>query len=481
MADYNSNNFTNRDLEDISKFDDENPERIIIKAVGVGGGGNNAVDHMFRANIPFVSFANINTDAKALRQSPVPERLVIGDGLGAGNIPEKARDFAEEAADKIKALFNDDTQMVFITAGMGGGTGTGAAPVVARICSELGLLTIGIVTIPFLFEGKKKIVKAIRGADEMSKYVDALLVINNERLTEIYPDLDIINGFAKADDTLTTAARSISEMITCSGRICLDFNDVNTTLRQGGSAIISSGYGEGEHRVTKAIEDALRSPLLKNREIMGSKKLLFNIYFSPEAEDSFRMEEATELTDFVSSIGDDVDVIWGLAFDESLGEKVKITILAAGFDVTLEDEEKGLMDRGAGKGGATGFGFGGQLPRHGGGSDRSDRGARQDSRSQAKSASSSEPNPEEEKRLIDEYGQKAVGLNGGKDRSKYIILTADQIDDDAVIDTLEKTPTFNRDKKVVERLKNAIPSYRRPDPSDGADSRRGGSRINFVG
>ena len=159
---------------------------------------------------------------------------------------------------------------------------------------------------------------------------------------------------------------------------------------------------------------------------------------------------------------------------------MKITILAAGFDVTLEDEEKGLMDRGAGKGGGTGFGFGGQLPRHGG-SDRSDRGGRQDSRSQAKSASSSEPNPEEEKRLIDEYGQKAVGLNGGKDRSKYIILTADQIDDDAVIDTLEKTPTFNRDKKVVERLKNAIPSYRRPDPSDGADSRRGGSRINFVG
>ena len=301
-------------LDDTSKFAhkplEETDEPIIIKAIGVGGGGNNAVDHMFDTGIKNVSYVNINTDAQALRHSRVPQTLVIGNGLGAGNDPEVARQFAEEAEDKIRALFDDDTKMVFITAGMGGGTGTGAAPVIARIARELDLLTIGIVTIPFLFEGPKKIMKALGGADEMSKYVDALLVINNERLTDIYPDLDIINGFAKADDTLTTAARSISELITSVGHINVDFNDVNTTLRSGGSAIISTGFGEGQNRVANAIEDALKSPLLKNRDIMGSKKLLFNLYFSPEADEKFQMSEVDELTSFVTTLGGDVDVIW---------------------------------------------------------------------------------------------------------------------------------------------------------------------------
>lgn len=327
-------------LDDTSKFAhkplEETDEPIIIKAIGVGGGGNNAVDHMFDTGIKNVSYVNINTDAQALRHSRVPQTLVIGNGLGAGNDPEVARQFAEEAEDKIRALFDDDTKMVFITAGMGGGTGTGAAPVIARIARELDLLTIGIVTIPFLFEGPKKIMKALGGADEMSKYVDALLVINNERLTDIYPDLDIINGFAKADDTLTTAARSISELITSVGHINVDFNDVNTTLRSGGSAIISTGFGEGQNRVANAIEDALKSPLLKNRDIMGSKKLLFNLYFSPEADEKFQMSEVDELTSFVTTLGGDVDVIWGLSFDNSLGNQVKITVLAAGFDVSLE-------------------------------------------------------------------------------------------------------------------------------------------------
>ena len=244
-------------------------------------------------------------------------------------MPGRAREAAEESADVLNALFDDDTKMVFITAGMGGGTGTGAAPVVARIAKERGLLTIGIVTIPFLFEGEKKILKALDGADEMSKYVDALLVINNERLTEIYHDLNFINAFGKADDTLSTAARSISELITCNGHINLDFNDVDTTLRNGGAAIISSGYGEGEHRVTKAIHDALNSPLLKNRDILGSKKLLFNLYFSRDAEQEFVMEEADELNEFMRSLDREVDVIWGVAFDETLGNKVKITILAS--------------------------------------------------------------------------------------------------------------------------------------------------------
>ena len=219
--------------------------------------------------------------------------------MGAGNDPEVAKEAAEESADQIAALFDDETKMVFITAGMGGGTGTGAAPVVARIARERGVLTIGIVTIPFLFEGDKKIIKALNGAKEMSKYVDAILIINNERLTEIYPDLDFLTAFGKADDTLSTAARSISDLINVNGKINLDFKDVNTTLRDGGVAIISSGYGEGEHRVTKAIEDALNSPLLKNRDVYGSKKILLNFYFNPNSDQPFVMEEVNEMREFM--------------------------------------------------------------------------------------------------------------------------------------------------------------------------------------
>ena len=313
------------------------PTKIIIKAVGVGGGGNNAVNHMYREGIENVSFVNINSDSQALRHSAVPNVLQIGDGLGAGNKPEKARQFAEDAADDIGRIFDDDTKMVFVTAGMGGGTGTGASPVVARIAKERGLLTIGIVTIPFFFEGQVKIKKALAGADEMAKYVDALLIINNARLTEIYGDLDFINAFGKADDTLSIAARSISELITDNGKINLDFNDVDTTLRDGGAAIISTGYGEGQGRVTAAIQDALKSPLLKNRDIMGSKKLLFCLFFNPNAEEKFLMSETNELTEFIGSMNEQVDVIWGVRYDESLGNKVKITILASGFDITVRD------------------------------------------------------------------------------------------------------------------------------------------------
>ncbi|MBR5102737.1 MAG: cell division FtsZ family protein, partial [Muribaculaceae bacterium] len=232
-----------------SGFKIEDTQPTIIKVVGVGGGGCNAINHMYAQNISGVSFAVVNTDRQALNNSPVPMRLLIGPtttkGLGAGNVPEVAQAAAEESEKEISQLLDDDTQMVFITAGMGGGTGTGAAPVVARIAREKGLLTIGIVTIPFLFEGQPKILKALKGADEMRKYVDALLVINNERLTDIYPDMDFLNAFGKADDTLTIAARSISELITTPGRINLDFNDVKTTLHKGGVAVISSGYGEG--------------------------------------------------------------------------------------------------------------------------------------------------------------------------------------------------------------------------------------------
>lgn len=426
------------DITNDESFVNGTPEEpVIIKVIGVGGGGNNAINHMYLQGIKSVSFVVCNTDKQALNNSPVPTRVLIGPnvtkGLGAGNKPEIARQAAEESAAQIDALFDDDTQMVFITAGMGGGTGTGAAPVVARIAKERGLLTIGIVTIPFLFEGPKKILKALDGADEMSKYVDAMLVINNERLTEIYRDLDFINAFGKADDTLSTAARSISEIITTKGYINLDFNDVDTTLRNGGAAIISSGYGEGSHRVTKAIEDALNSPLLKNRDIFGSKKLLFNLYFSREAEDKFVMDEVHELTSFINSLESGVDVIWGVSYDESLGNKIKITILAAGFDVTLVDETKNE--------------------------------SKSTSRDIFSFSNKEKPNEDEaNKRMKEEYGdQKIADMQGEKDRAKYVILQPGQMDDDAVVEKLERIPAYNRDKKVADEIKSGA---KKPDEEE---------------
>lgn len=434
-----------KDIIDNPEFLSENPEGTDIKVIGVGGGGNNAVNHMYNQGIKGVSFVVCNTDRQALINSPVPNKVLLGDtGLGAGNKPEVAQAAAESSLDRITQLFEDDTKMVFVTAGMGGGTGTGAAPVVARVAKERGLLTIGIVTIPFLFEGEKKILKALNGADEMSKNVDALLIINNERLTEIYPDLNFLNGFAKADDTLSTAARSISELITCNGHINVDFNDVDTTLRNGGTAIISSGYGEGEHRVTKAIEDALNSPLLKNRDILGSKKLLFNLYFSREAENQFAMDEVQELTNFMSQLDSGVDVIWGVAFDESLGNSVKITILAAGFDVSVRNENKAP--------------------------------GRNDLTFKAR------PGRQEEdpaKRLGDEYGtEKVDSMRRIKEVNRYIILTPDQFDDDTVVEALEQRPAYNRDRKIVDELKSARPEPAHaaaepaePQPEPSADNR----------
>lgn len=426
---------TNEDIANGHQFLINEPEsetRVIIKVVGVGGGGNNAINHMFRKNVKNVSFVVCNTDQQALDNSPVPTRVLLGPqttkGLGAGNVPERAKKAAEESEKEINALFDDDTQMVFITAGMGGGTGTGAAPVVARIAKERGLLTVGIITIPFLFEGKPKIKKALAGADEMSKHVDALLVINNERLTEVYKDLDFINAFRKADDTLSTAALSISEIITSVGVINRDFCDVDTTLRGGGAAIISTGYGEGESRVTKAIEDALNSPLLRNRNIYGSKRLLFNLYFSEQAEKKFHMAEAAELTEFISNLGEEIDVIWGVAIDNTLGDKIKMTILASGFDVSLQDETSTFVKP----------------------------------QGETKTADifTVEPSKVEksttDQRLQEEYGVKFTEMQNSKDRARFVILRPDQMDDDAVVEVLEKTPALNRDKKIVEELKTEV-------------------------
>ncbi len=317
-------------------FGEPERQKSIIKVIGVGGGGSNAVNHMYREGIHDVSFVVCNLDKQALNDSPVPVHLLLGkEGLGAGNVPERARIAAEESIDDIKKMLDDGTKMVFITAGMGGGTGTGAAPVIAKVSKEMGILTVGIVTIPFRFEGRKKIDQALDGVEEIAKHVDALLVINNERLREICSNMTLMEAFDKADDTLCVAAKSIAEIITVHGRINLDFNDVQTVMKNGGVAIMSTGFGEGEGRVKLAIENALDSPLLNNNDIFSSKKILLSISFSSGEgnKGGLMVEEMDYITDFTDKLAEDFETKWGVAFDPDLGDKVKVTILATGFGI----------------------------------------------------------------------------------------------------------------------------------------------------
>jgi cell division protein FtsZ len=308
----------------------------IIKVIGVGGGGGNAVNHMYRQGITDVSFVVCNTDNQALVKSPVPNKIQLGavttEGLGAGGKPEVAKCAAEESIEQIRNMLQDNTKMVFITAGMGGGTGTGASPVVAKVAHDLGILTVGIVTIPFAFEGKMKITQALEGVADLSKHVDAILVINNEKLKEIYPDLELSNAFAKADDVLSNAAKAIAEIITIEGYINTDFADVYSTMKDGNVAIMNTGYASGENRITKAIENALNSPLLNTSDVSGATKILLSLHCSKS--DQIRMEEVDQVHEFMSRVGDNVQVIWGATFDEDLKETVKITIIATGFDVS---------------------------------------------------------------------------------------------------------------------------------------------------
>lgn len=308
----------------------------IIKVIGVGGGGGNAVNHMYNQGIRDVSFVVCNTDNQALIHSPVPIKIQLGrdttEGLGAGGKPEVARRAAEESLDKLQEVLKDNTKMVFITAGMGGGTGTGASPVVAKAAHDLGILTVGIVTIPFAFEGNMKIRQALEGVAALSEHVDALLVINNEKLRHIFSDLELSNAFAKADDVLTNAAKGIAEIITVPGYINTDFADVNTILRNGNVAIMNTGFASGENRITNAIKDALNSPLLNTNDVSGAGKVLLSLYCSRQHQ--IKMDEVAQINEFMSSVGDNVQVIWGATFDDNLGENVKITLIATGYHVS---------------------------------------------------------------------------------------------------------------------------------------------------
>lgn len=396
----------------------------IIKVIGVGGGGGNAVNHMYREGIHDVSFVLCNTDAQALNDSPVPVHLQLGkEGLGAGNRPARAREAAMESIDDIRRMLDDGTKMAFITAGMGGGTGTGAAPVIAQASKEMGILTVGIVTIPFRFEGPRKIDQALDGVEEMSKHVDALLVINNERLREIYPDLTVLDAFGKADDTLSVAAKSIAEIITVHGLMNLDFNDVKTVLKDGGVAIMSTGYGEGENRVKKAIDDALNSPLLNDNDVFNSKKILLSISFSSEKKEQqgLMMEEMNDVNDFMAKFGEDFEIKWGLAIDPELGKKVKITILATGFGI--EDVEP--IER---------------RNRHS--QEEADRIAEEEEKA-----------AERDERRKHYYGNDNNNTQHKRRPHIYIFSQAD-LDNEDVILAVENTPTYSRTRQKLEEIRN---------------------------
>ena len=312
----------------------------IIKVVGVGGGGCNAVRNMYNEGVGGVTYAVCNTDSQSLSRSPVPVKILLGDsGLGAGGNPELGKSEAETNLGDIEKLLSDGTKMVFVTAGMGGGTGTGAAPVVAGVAKKMGLLTVGVVTIPFFFEKKRKIIKALKGVEEMRKNVDALLIVNNERLCDVYSDSDLSvkEAFLRADNILMDAVKGISELIVLpsDGGVKSDFRDVETTMKNGGGAIMAMGRASGEHRVEKAIVNALDSPLLYGNDIGKAKRILFNIYASDEHPIFVR--ELQEIDDFFDQLDPNIDVIWGTATDDSLGEDAKVTILATG----LEDELRG--------------------------------------------------------------------------------------------------------------------------------------------
>lgn len=320
------------DLLDFGPIDDLSQN--IIKVIGVGGGGQNAVRNMYKEGVQGVTFAVCNTDSQSLSRSPIPVKIQLGEGLGAGANPMVGQKEAERNIEDIRHLLDDGTKMVFITAGMGGGTGTGAAPVVAKVAQEAGILTVGVVTIPFYFERKRKIIKALRGVEELRKHVDALLIVNNERLCDVYSDskISLKEAFERADNILKDAVKGISELITVhsDGNINLDFRDVETTLKNGGGAIMAMGRASGDHRVERAIIDALDSPLLYGNDIGRAKRILFNIYGSESCP--IIINEMQDIDDFFDQLDPNIEVIWGTSTDESLGEDAKVTILATGMD-----------------------------------------------------------------------------------------------------------------------------------------------------
>lgn len=392
-------------------------QRTIIKVIGVGGGGGNAVNYMYKQNVENVSFLLCNTDQQHLNACDVPDTICLGmkttKGLGAGNNPRLAHDAAEESEAEVRETLNDGTEMVFITAGMGGGTGTGAAPVIARIAKEMGILTVGIVTIPFLFEGRSKILQAIDGVEELKKNVDAILVVNNELLNKIYPDLKMTEGFRKADETLTTSTRSISEMITIPGVVNLDFNDVKTTLQSGGVSIITRGFASEEEGLKKAMQEALSSPLLNTSNFSQATRLLIQITYKAEHEPSTKMAE--ELKDMTAKITTNFDFIWGMCErnDETMENDLGFILLASGFDDSVMFAEEYLE----------------QNPKR--------------------------SKEEEDTKIGDYYGD---DLSQGNTYKEYetVIFTDEMMTNNGFITLVNQRPTLTRSKEQIETIKQFL-------------------------
>ncbi|MBR1484338.1 MAG: cell division protein FtsZ [Prevotella sp.] len=431
----------NYNPNEVLEFAAPEENHSIIKVIGVGGGGGNAVNHMYNEGIHDVSFVVCNTDNQALNDSPIPVKLQLGsEGLGAGNRPARAKAAAEESAEDIRRMLSDNTRMAFITAGMGGGTGTGAGPVIAQISKEMDILTVGIVTIPFRFEGIKKIDQALDGVEEMAKHVDALLVINNERLRSIYPDLTVDDAFGKADDTLSVAAKSIAEIITIHGRINLDFNDVKTVLKDGGVAIMSTGYGEGEGRVKKAIDDALNSPLLNDNDVFNSKKILINITSAggKDGKSALMMEEMNDVNDFMAKFGTDYESKLGLSTDPELGNKVKVTILATGFGITNVDGMQSHIN------------------------------AKQTRDDVTKLAEQQEKEARNMDRRDKYYGGDNTSRRQ-KRRPNIYLFRPEDLDNDDIISAVEQTPTYKRTREILQSIgsQNIV---EKPQPKDNAPS-----------
>lgn len=332
-------------MTDLIKFDPMEEMPNIIKVIGVGGGGSNAVTHMFTEGIQGVDFILCNTDHQALEKSPVAMKVHLGKrALGAGNIPAVGREAAMETVDELRELLSKDTKMLFITAGMGGGTGTGAAPVVASIARELDILTVGIVTMPFTCEGKRRQQQALDGIAELRKHVDTLLVISNDKLRDEYGNMKLTQAFKKADDVLKTAAKGIAEIITVTGYVNVDFQDVNTVMRNSGKAIMGSGFAEGEDRAMRAVEEAVHSPLLDDSDIRGAKNIL--IYITSGTEE-VSLDEVMDITQYVQdATGNCSEVIWGNGEDPSLGNGINVTLIATGFSHdAYETREDDLQSR----------------------------------------------------------------------------------------------------------------------------------------
>lgn len=344
----------------ILEFDLPTPDHSIIKVIGVGGGGSNAVNHMYKQGIVGVDFAICNTDNQALDLSPIPTKIQLGpgltDGRGAGSRPEVGKHACLESIEDVQLFLSQHTKMLFVTAGMGGGTGTGAAPIIAKAARELGILTVGIVTLPFTFEGKLRQRFAQEGLDELKRNVDSIIIISNDKLREIHGNLAISEAFAQADNILTTAAKGIAEIITIAGYINVDFEDVNTVMRNSGVAIMGSALAEGEDRARRAVDMALNSPLLEDNNISGAQNVLLNI---TSGNKEATMDEISEITEFVQEeAGINTNIIWGNCYDEGLGDKISVTLIASGFDkgrkndlnsgkitVSLDDEKEAMFNK----------------------------------------------------------------------------------------------------------------------------------------